>query len=108
MKFNPLSLVFSLLMGLAASRCQAAEISLDGQQFTLPDGFTIELVAGPPLTERPITGAFDEQGRLYVGESSGTNDKVQKQLAERPHASCGWKIPTATAASTSGRSSPTR
>ena len=53
--------------------------------FTVPDGFTIELVAGPPLVERPITADFDEQGRLYVADSSGTNDPVKKQLEERPH-----------------------
>ena len=61
------------------------EVSLGKHKFTLPEGFTIELVAGPPLTDRPITGAFDEQGRLYLGESSGTNAKVQEQLAEKPH-----------------------
>ena len=42
-------------------------------------------MAGPPLVDRPITAAFDEQGRLYVADSSGSNDNVQKQLAERPH-----------------------
>ncbi|HMC12125.1 MAG TPA: PVC-type heme-binding CxxCH protein, partial [Pirellulaceae bacterium] len=31
------------------------------------------------------TGAFDELGRLYIGESSGTNDKVQVQLEQKPH-----------------------
>src|SRR5262245_12552776 len=60
-------------------------VQLNGQNFTLPDGFAIEQVAGPPLVERPITAAFDELGRLYVSESSGTNDPVQKQLKETPH-----------------------
>jgi putative membrane-bound dehydrogenase-like protein len=63
----------------------AGEIPLNGHVFTLPDDFTIELVAGPPLVNRPITGTFDEQGRLYVSDSSGSNDPVKKQLAERPH-----------------------
>lgn len=53
-------------------------IHLNGQTFTLPAGFTLELAAGPPLVDRPITAAFDEQGRLYVSEASGTNDPVQK------------------------------
>lgn len=61
------------------------EVELNGQRFTLPKGFEIEVAAGPPLIERPIVADFDEQGRLYVAESSGTNDPVQKQLAERPH-----------------------
>src|SRR5262245_38207179 len=52
---------------------------------SVADGFEIERIAGPPLVERPIVADFDEQGRLYVADSSGSNDKVQKQLEERPH-----------------------
>ncbi len=58
---------------------------LDGRTFTIPAGFTIERVAEPPLVDRPITAAFDDQGRLYVADSSGSNDNVKKQLDERPH-----------------------
>ena len=54
-------------------------------QITIPEGFEIELAAGPPLVERPMIVDMDDQGRLYVAESSGSNDPVQKQLAERPH-----------------------
>lgn len=60
-------------------------VSLGVHNFTLPVGFEIELVAGPPLVDRPIHADFDVQGRLYVCESSGTNDKVEKQLADKPH-----------------------
>ena len=52
---------------------------------TVPDGFEIERVAGPPLVDRPIVADFDEDGRLYVAESSGSNEKVEQQLAEKPH-----------------------
>ena len=51
----------------------------------VPEGFELQLAATPPLVERPIVGAFDEQGFLYVAESSGSNDKVEKQLQEKPH-----------------------
>ncbi len=61
------------------------QTELNGHKFTLPVGFEIELAAGPPLVDRPITAAFDDQGRLYVADSSGSNDKVDKQLAEKPH-----------------------
>src|SRR5262249_8437589 len=61
------------------------EVKLNGHTFTLPAGFEIELVAGPPLVNRPITADFDEQGRLYVADSSGSNDKVEVQLKQRPH-----------------------
>jgi putative membrane-bound dehydrogenase-like protein len=60
-------------------------VRLNGHDFTLPTGFDIELVAGPPLVDRPITADFDEQGRLYVGDSSGSNEKVEVQLEKKPH-----------------------
>lgn len=79
-------LPLNLLLVLAASPVgRAGEIIVDGHVFRVPDGFAIERAAGPPLVDRPITVDLDERGRLYVAESSGTNDPVQKQLAERPH-----------------------
>ncbi|HVU89401.1 MAG TPA: PVC-type heme-binding CxxCH protein [Pirellulales bacterium] len=60
-------------------------VTLPRHNFTLPVGFEVMVAAGAPLIERPIHADFDEQGRLYVCESSGTNDKVEKQLAEKPH-----------------------
>ena len=55
------------------------------QVLTVPEGFEVERVAGPPLVDRPIVADFDEEGRLYVADSSGSNDKVEKQLADKPH-----------------------
>src|SRR5687767_4668000 len=76
----------SLTLGLAALlSASAAEFSIGAHKFTLPDGFEIELIAGTNLVPRPIEADFDEQGRLYVTDSSGSNDKVEKQLAEKPH-----------------------
>ena len=63
----------------------AGEVALNGHTFTLPDGFEIELVAAAPLVDRPITADFDELGRLYVADSSGSYDKPDKQLIERTH-----------------------
>ena len=67
------------------SKARAVEVTLGQEVFTIPDGFTVERVAGPPLVDRPITASLDEQGRLYVADSSGSNDPVQKQLSEKPH-----------------------
>ncbi len=61
------------------------QVKLNGHTFTLPQGFDIELVAGPPQVERPIVAAFDEKGRLYVCDSSGSNDKVTEQVKNKPH-----------------------
>jgi putative membrane-bound dehydrogenase-like protein len=63
----------------------ANTVELNGHTFTLPAGFVIERVAGPPLVNRPIVADFDEEGRLYVADSSGSNDKVEQQLKQRPH-----------------------
>jgi putative membrane-bound dehydrogenase-like protein len=90
---NRLTLALALLPLAAAGPLAAAEraatpthqVRLNGHTFTLPVGFEIELVAGPPLVDRPISADFDEQGRLYVSDSSGSNENVKEQLKKKPH-----------------------
>ena len=62
-----------ILFCYLATSLQAAEVILDGQTFTVPDGMTVERVAGSPLVDRPIHADFDERGRLYVLDSSGSS-----------------------------------
>jgi putative membrane-bound dehydrogenase-like protein len=69
----------------AADPVKTHQVRLNGHTFTLPAGFEIELVAGPPLVDRPIHADFDEEGRLYVSDSSGSNEKVEDQLKKKPH-----------------------
>ena len=73
-------LLGALVLSLPDSRSDSTETGI-----TVPAGFELELAAGPPLVERPIVVDMDEEGRLYVAESSGSNDNVNKQLKERPH-----------------------
>src|SRR5262245_55246791 len=73
-----LALAFLALTRWAA----AASFTFGDQTFTVPDGFTLERVAGPPLVDRPITMAFDESGTLYVTDSSGSNDRPAFQLKD--------------------------
>src|SRR5437870_10098686 len=68
-----------------ALKTSAAQFKFPNQTLTVPDGFEVELVAGPPLVDRPVYGSFDELGRLYVVDSSGSNDKPDKQLQDKPH-----------------------
>lgn len=79
----------SLLAIFLASPALAAEpmysIKLNGQMFTLPEGFEIEVAADAKMAPRPIAAAFDEKGRLYVTDSSGSNAKVADQLKDKPH-----------------------
>ncbi|RCS41524.1 hypothetical protein DTL42_23535 [Bremerella cremea] len=50
---------------------------------TVPEGYTVELAAAPPLVDYPIMANFDDQGRLYVAANSGENlsrEDLEKQL----------------------------
>src|SRR5580704_7630311 len=74
-----------LLAAASAGTLEAGDLKVDGRTMSVPAGFTIERIAGSPLVDRPITAAFDDLGRLYVADSSGSNDNVKKQLEEKPH-----------------------
>ncbi len=80
-----LPIVVAVLALVSFSVLSAAEQQLNGHTFTLPDGFEIEIAATSPLVDRPITADFDEEGRLYVADSSGSNEPVVKQIVDRTH-----------------------
>ena len=61
------------------------KISYPPHTFTLPDGYSLEQVAAPPLVQRPIHMSFDENGVLYVTDSSGNTDKAPAQLKDPSH-----------------------
>jgi putative heme-binding domain-containing protein len=42
-------------------------------RFHVPPGFVVEKVAGPPLVRYPLFAAFDDRGRLFIAEGTGTN-----------------------------------
>jgi putative membrane-bound dehydrogenase-like protein len=74
--------MLGLFVTLAA---QAAQFKFPNQTFTVPDGFEVELVASTNLVLRPVAGYFDERGRLYVTDSSGSNEKPEIQLKNPDH-----------------------
>jgi len=49
----------------------------------VPDGFTVEKVAGPDQVSYPMLAVLDERGRLFVTESSGKNVSGQ-EMAKHP------------------------
>ncbi|VTS08314.1 PVC-type heme-binding CxxCH protein [Tuwongella immobilis] len=81
----PRGLSLVVLLSLISPGMAAERIALNGHHFTLPDGFTVEMAAAPPQVLRPITASLDEQGRLYVADSSGSNEPVATQLEKKPH-----------------------
>lgn len=67
------------------SLCLCDVLSVFAVDPKVPDGFTVEKVAGYPLLQRPIFAGFDEAGRLFVGESNGDNLNREQMLAKKPH-----------------------
>ena len=66
----------------------AAQFKLGPHNFTVPDGFTVEVAAPSSLAPRPIEADFDEQGRLYVTDSSGSNRRTPTMTACSISPSC--------------------
>lgn len=62
-----------------------AQGDVPGPELRIPEGWTIERVAGAPLVERPVMAAFDDRGRLYVIDSAGVNLKGSELLKDPPH-----------------------
>ncbi|HEX4647080.1 MAG TPA: dehydrogenase, partial [Verrucomicrobiae bacterium] len=77
--------LIAILWASASVLARSADFKFNGRTISVTDGFEVELVAGPPLVERPIEADFDEQGRLYVSDSSGSNEKPEKQMQDKPH-----------------------
>ncbi|MGC3968477.1 MAG: hypothetical protein QM775_14200 [Pirellulales bacterium] len=80
-----MSLRFTLamitLLGVWADFARA----VDEPGFQLPPGFTIELVAGPPLVNHPTMGGFDDKGRLYICDGPGENMPAKELLEKLPN-----------------------
>ena len=64
---------------------KAEKISYAPHNFTLAAGYSLEKVAAPPLVQRPIHMSFDENGVLYVTDSSGNTDNAPAQLKDPSH-----------------------
>ncbi|MEZ6049148.1 MAG: HEAT repeat domain-containing protein [Planctomycetaceae bacterium] len=70
-------LVSTFLVLLILSPLFAAELP------SVPEGYTIEVVAEHPLVTYPMMAGFDERGRLFIAENIGVNDRSE-QLLENP------------------------
>ncbi|HVW37951.1 MAG TPA: PVC-type heme-binding CxxCH protein, partial [Pirellulales bacterium] len=83
---RPLSLACVIACSaLSLRHAPAAEVAARGYTFRVPEGFAVRPVAEPPLVKYPICADFDERGRLYVCESSGTADWNKPQPKETLH-----------------------
>lgn len=72
-----------LLLGFALAGPTLADVQRIGPHaFTLPDGFEIRQVAATNVVHRPVNGAVDEAGRLYVTDSSGSTEPPAEQAKD--------------------------
>ncbi len=94
--------------GLFQKTLLAAEFRFANQILTVPDGYEVELVSNTNVVHRPVSTDFDELGRLYVTDSSGSSEKGPTQYEKKIIVSCDSKIRTAMENSTSPPSSQTR
>ena len=90
----PKILAFLCFLLAEVSPAQDLAVSTSDEQYPLssgfraapinvPEGFSVELVAGPPLVTHPTMAAFDDRGRLYVCNNAGvnmSNQDLEKQL----------------------------
>lgn len=60
-------------------------VKLAPHTFTIPDGYELKRVAGPPLVQRPMHMYFDDSGVLFVTDSSGDTRKAPVQVKEPSH-----------------------
>lgn len=78
-------LLATLALLFSQAPAAAGTVSLGRHHFTLPAGLKITQVAGSPLVDRPVSAVFDARGRLYVTESSGSNEPAAVQAEKKPH-----------------------
>ena len=74
-----------ILVALVFPRAQESTTPA-GPMFTVPPGFEVERIAGPPLVDRPIVADFDDEGRLVRRGLFGI-ERPGREAARRPPAS---------------------
>jgi putative membrane-bound dehydrogenase-like protein len=75
------ALVVSLLSVSSHAIRQTAPASL---HLKVPDGFTIERIAGAELLSYPMFGVHDDRGRLFVFESTEPNTMTTEEMLAKP------------------------
>ena len=68
-KINPFTLVI-ISMALFGSSCREKQTAVPGLP-QVPEGYTVEVAAGPDMLDYPMFATLDETGRLFVFESTG-------------------------------------
>lgn len=73
-----------LVVGFSSFLNPAADHKSQASGLHVPEGFTIERAVDPDLLSYPMFASFDESGRLFVFESTGTNDMGTEKMLKEP------------------------
>ena len=57
-------------------------------RFQVPEGFVVGKVASRPLVRYPLFACFDDRGRLFVAEGTGTNLPGEPRFTGRTRSAC--------------------
>ncbi|MEX2579820.1 MAG: HEAT repeat domain-containing protein [Verrucomicrobiales bacterium] len=63
----------------------AGPVGFGAEDFELAEGLAASPAVEPGLVKHPMMGALDDQGRLYLAESTGVNLKKEELLEDPPH-----------------------
>ena len=72
-----------IVLAGAFAPCPAGDEPFAPPPIQVPEGYSVELAAGPPLVRHPIMAGFDDRGRLFVAETAGLNlkrEELEEQL----------------------------
>ena len=58
---------------------------LEPEFYSVPENLEVINAVKPGLIKHPMMATFDDEGRLFVAESSGVNLKKEELLEKRPH-----------------------
>lgn len=63
----------------------AAVVMAVPREVAVADGWTVGPAVTVGLVDRPVEASFDDRGRLYVTEVTGTNEPPEAQRTKAPH-----------------------
>lgn len=95
MTSNPLLLLISVISTMMLTTCSSslsnteevsgtAAYSNQAAEVRVPEGYTVEVAAGPDLVDYPMFGTVDETGRLFLFESTGNIYEKTEDAIENP------------------------
>lgn len=73
--------VFMMPAALGAEQARKETQQNGSSKLRVPEGFTVEVAAAPPLVGSPMMACLDDRGRLFISESDGRNMQKDELLA---------------------------